>query len=157
MKKRALILALGIVAALGVTACSKTSCQGGNACAGQTNDVCESIAGCKLQPACLLRSLAETIQKTCSTATREADCVDSKCTWTGTACVDRCGTVQDKDACSNLRSPEQDLYGRFLWECRWAECTGTPEKDCHDFSAEMCPQGLGCVVTTICTFGDCGD
>ena len=153
LERRVLILAFGILAT--ATACSKTICDGIISCRSQNIAVCASVAGCKAQPACELESM-ETAPKACSTATQEASCLDSKCTWTGTACVERCGAVHDQSTCTSLRSPEQDPFGRFLWSCRWSECTGKAEKHCGDFSLDACPVGLGCRVEKTCTFGDCG-
>jgi hypothetical protein len=146
-------LALGILAT--AASCSKTICTGVVSCQLQINAVCEKVAGCKAAPACELRSM-EMTPKACSTATQEADCVDSKCKWTGMACVERCGMVHDQSACTDLRSPEQDPFGNFLWSCRWSECTGKPDKDCGNYSPDLCPVGFGCKVETTCTSGDCG-
>lgn len=132
--------------------CSKTTCGGPIDCESLAA-VCGSVPGCKAQPACELKSSGPAL-KACSSFAGESECLAPRCAWTGTTCVDQCSTITERDAC-NLRSPDHNSYGEPSWSCRWSACTGTPTRRCSDFSPDMCPTDLGCVVDVSCSWGDC--
>ena len=122
-------------------------------CESFTPEYCANVSGCVAGDVCGLYS-SDGPAQACAAKAVAATCLAPRCSWSGSACLDICGTVTDMQACYSIHSTEKtNPPVNYVWECLWVHCHGTPAKTvCSDYSNDSCPRELGCSVEKVNAF-----
>ena len=137
---------MGLAICVLITGCKSSTCTGQVLCERLVGE-CEQIDGCISASAC---EYMGTPPSPCKWQSEQSCGASPICLWNGTFCVDYCTQFSDQASCDGTPI----LAGDTLHECHWYMCTGTPKKQCSDYSADSCPLDR-CSVNSTCATGDC--
>lgn len=130
--------------------CSTETCVGSIACANYAAAQCPAVDGCfPAVPECLSTLSSGDGASRCENyVLSENLCrAASECVWSNATCTSGCAMSADQLSCQAASA----TYGG----CVWAECVGTPTRQCRQYSADRCPTAShGCYVETRGWLGD---